>query len=115
LSKPPRDQSTSPSCTYFLTTNADGNKALFQSERLAKLLIATMLSCRDQKKYFLHEFVVMPNHLHLLLTTSEDTTLERAVQLIKDGFSFRAKREFRIASEIWQRGYVDHRVRDASD
>ncbi len=57
----------------------------------------------------------MPNHLHLLITTWEETTLERAVQLIKGGFSFRVKKELGITSEIWQRGYVDHRVRDRSD
>jgi REP-associated tyrosine transposase len=40
---------------------------------------------------------------------------ERAMQLIKGGFSFRARREFGFVSEVWQRGYVDHRVRNADD
>jgi len=33
----------------------------------------------------------MPDHFHLLITPRE--SLERAMQLIKGGFSFRAKRE----------------------
>jgi len=115
LSKPPRDRSTSESNIYFVTANADGNRALFQSERVANLLIATLLGYRDRGKFLVHEFVVMPNHVHLLLTTLRDTTLERALQLIKGGFSFRAKKKLGINSEIWQRGYVDHRIRDASD
>ena len=57
----------------------------------------------------------MPNHVHLLLTLGDGTTLERAMQLIKGGFSYRARKELGIASEIWQRGYVDHRVRDSND
>ena len=115
MSKPPRDRSTSRSNTYFITATANGNRALFQSERVANLLIETLLLYRDQRKFFLHEFVVMPNHIHLLLTTGHETTLERGVQLIKGGFSFRANKELGIASEIWQRGYVDHRLRDAND
>jgi putative transposase len=115
LGKPPRNQTVTNSNTYFITANADGNRALFQSERVANLFIATMFTYRDQSKFYLHEFVIMPNHVHVLLTIHENTTLERAVQLIKGGFSFRAKKELGINSEIWQRGYVDHRVRDVSD
>jgi hypothetical protein len=41
--------------------------------------------------------------------------LERAVQLIKGGFSFRAKKELGSNMEIWQRGFADHRIRDIED
>ena len=73
------------------------------------------LAIRERYKFMLVGYMVMPNHVHLLMTTLEDTTLERAVQLIKGGFSFRARKELGINSEIWQRGYVDHGIRDASD
>lgn len=38
--------------------------------------------------YKIHAFVVMPDHIHLLLTP-QDIVLERAMQLIKGGFSHR--------------------------
>ena len=115
MSKPPHDRLLSVSSTHFITANADGNCAHFQSERVANLFLATFLGYRDQGKFLVHEFVAMPNHVHLIITTLKDTTLERAVQLIKGGFFFRAKKELGINSEIWQRGYVDHRIRDAGD
>jgi len=37
------------------------------------------------------------------------------MQLIKGGFSYRVKKELGLNSEIWQRGYVDHRIRDLND
>jgi hypothetical protein len=63
--------------------------------------------------YLLHEFVLMPDHLHLLITPT--VALERAMQLIKGGFSYRAKKELGTNAEIWQRGFADHRIRDAED
>ena len=39
-------------------------------------------------------------------------TLEKAMQLIKGGFSFRAKKELGFGGEVWQRGYSDARVED---
>jgi hypothetical protein len=63
--------------------------------------------------YSLHSYVIMPDHLHLLIVPTE--TLEKAVQLIKGGFSFRAKRDFAWKSDIWQPGFSDHRIRDEED
>jgi putative transposase len=71
------------------------------------------LHYRGQGKYLLHEFVLMPDHFHLLLTPT--LTLERAVQLIKGGFSFRAKKELGFGGEIWQKSFYDRRVRDADE
>ncbi len=63
--------------------------------------------------YQLHAFVIMPDHLHLLITPIE--SVEKSVQLIKGGISFRAKRELEWNGEIWQPGFTDHRVRDEED
>ena len=54
----------------------------------------------------------MPNHLHLLLTVTGDTTIERAMQLIKGGFSYRLKKELGYLGEVWQRGFSELRVDD---
>ncbi len=60
----------------------------------------------------IHEFVVMPNHVHILLTVSGDMSVEKAMQLIKGGFSFRARKELGFQGEVWQRGFSDVRVVD---
>src|SRR5205085_10525930 len=83
---------------------------LLQSDRMANLLLDVMFHYRQQQKYLLHEFVIMPDHFHLLLTPTQ--TLERAMQLIKGGFSFRAKRDLGFNSEIWEKSFYDMRVRD---
>ena len=48
---------------------------------------------RNQGRFLLHEFVLMPDHLHLLLTPARDISLEKALQFVKGGFPFRVKRE----------------------
>jgi putative transposase len=63
-------------------------------------------------KFSIHDFVAMPNHLHVLVTIPGTMTIEKAVQLIKGTFSFRAKKELGFNGEIWQRGFSDVRVTD---
>ena len=55
----------------------------------------------------------MPDHLHILLTPL--TSLEKAVQFIKGGFSYRAKKELGSNLEVWQKRFADHRIRDDDD
>ena len=38
-----------------------------------------------------------------------------SVQLIKGGFSYRAKHELDWPEDIWQAGFSDHRIRDLQD
>jgi putative transposase len=83
--------------------------------RVTTPLVALAGGPRAQGKFELHEFVVMPDHFHLLLTPAPDVPLEKAVQLIKGGFSFRVKKELGSNSEIWGTGYIEHRVKDFGD
>jgi putative transposase len=75
--------------TFFVTTVTWQRTPLFRNPQRAELMMNVLQHYREQKKYFLHEFVIMPDHLHLLLTPALEISLERAVQLIKGGFSYR--------------------------
>ena len=99
--------------TYFITSSTFQKNSLFQSERMAQLFIDVRFHYRDQKNYLLHEFVLTPDHFHLLITPT--LSLERTLQLIKGGFSYRAKKELEFNGEIWEKGCYDRRVRDIDD
>jgi putative transposase len=96
---------------FFVTTVAAQRRPLFSTERTANLLIETLLHYRDSQKYLLHEFVIMPDHVHTLISPAVDISLERAVQFIKGGFSFRLKSRF----PVWQESFTNHRIRDFED
>jgi len=98
---------------YFITASTFQKRSLLQSDRMRQLLVDVLLHYGEQEKYLLHEFVIMTDHFHLLISPS--VTLERAMQFIKGGFSFRAKRELGFAHEIWQPSYYDRRVGDAEE
>jgi putative transposase len=89
-------------------TYGDSHSA-FQS-RSAGLFIQTLYEYRAQGKFRLHEFVVMPDHFHVLFTVDAGMTVERAVQFIKGGFAFRAGKELGMRPPIWQKGFSDARV-----
>jgi len=101
--------------TFFVSTNTDGFRRLLQSERSANLLIEVLYHYRSERQYLVHEFVVMPNHLHVIITPLGAVTIEKAMQLIKGGFSFRAKKAFAWKVTVWHRSFNDRRLRDRSE
>ena len=101
--------------TFFITSVASGRRDILQSDRMAGLLIDVMQENRKKGRFLLHEFVVMPNHFHLLITPAHEVPLEKAIQYIKGGFSFRVKKELNFNYAVWQESFRDHRIRNAED
>jgi putative transposase len=114
MSKPPRDRTSFGANIFFVTASTWAHRSLFQTERMARLFIDTLYHYRREGKFVIHEFAVMPDHFHLLLTPTQ-IKVERAMQLIKGGFSYRVKKELGLNIEVWECGYIDHRIRDVND
>ena len=110
--RPKREHATNYGQTYMVTTETWGRRALFRAEPWARLMMETLYHYRGSA-YLLHAFVVMPDHIHVILTPK--MSLEKAVQFIKGGFSYRAKKELGSNIEVWQKGFSDHRIRDTED
>jgi putative transposase len=101
--------------TYFITASAYMHQNLFQRAETAELLLATIVRNRGKGEFLLHEFVIMPNHMHLLLTVDDDHAVGRAVQLIKGGFSHALGQTGLKLKAVWQPSYYEHRVRDEGE
>jgi len=64
--------------TFFVSSKAVQGRALLQSDRHAMLLIDTMRSYVNARKFVIHDFVVMPNHLHVLIAVDNMMSIEKA-------------------------------------
>ena len=96
--------------TFFATTKTSMGRRLLQSDRNAGLLIEVFRSLIAEKKFEMHDFVIMPDHIHLILTVHDGMTIEKAMQLIKGRYSFRIKKELGMLGEVWQRGFSEVQV-----
>ena len=94
---------TAPLATYFVTTKTWSNRRLFSVTEVAQIVINKIIHYRDQGAYQLHEFVLMPDHLHLLITPGRTTSLEKAMQLRENHM------------EIWQPGFHEWTIRNPDD
>lgn len=101
--------------TFFVSAQTSDRRRLLQSDRMARLFLQVLYLYRRENKYLLHEFVVMPNHFHLLISPYADVTLESALQHIKGRCSFEAGKRFGLKGVLWQRSFHDRRMRDLAE
>jgi putative transposase len=58
--------------TYFVSTATAGRRQLFQKSEFTELFIANLREHHAKDRFDVHAFVVMPDHVHLLLTPGEN-------------------------------------------
>jgi putative transposase len=95
---------------FFATTKTSMGRRLLQSERNADLLVDVLRSLVAEHRFHMYDFVIMPDHIHVLIEVSSDMTVEKAMQLIKGRFSYRLAKEFGFKGEVWQRGFSEEQV-----
>lgn len=63
--------------TYFFTATINNWQKLLVNNELKAIVISSLKYCCEQERILLHSFVIMPNHIHLLLTllSGETTTI----------------------------------------
>ena len=106
---------TKSGATYFVTTNTWQRREIFRKATAAEVVEQKICEYRDKGFYHVHCYVVMPEHLHIILTPSETTTLEKAVQLIKGGSSHEIGNRLHGRFPIWHAGFTEHQIRDEAD
>jgi putative transposase len=97
--------------TYLVTAVTAQRRRLFQVTANAELFQETIFDYRVQERFLLHAFVIMPDHFHALITPATEVSLEKAVQFIKGGFSFRLKSKM----DVWMRSFNESRIATKED
>jgi len=74
--------------TYFFTATINSWQNLLQKDEHKQMVINSLEYCVNVKRIHLHAFVLMPNHVHLLLTLRGDET---ALDFQRDFLKFTAQ------------------------
>ncbi len=98
-----------------MTTTVKGRKPLFLEQKNAKILINIIYKQRLRKRFYLLRFVVMPEHLHLMLVPSGNNTISFIMQEIKKGSARLINANGRIKGKVWMDEYYESVIRGERD
>ena len=78
-------------------------------------IVQSALQRADGAAYDLHAFVVMPNHIHALLTQRQGSRLADIVQAWKGYSAKEMNKVLGRTGTVWRRDYFDRFMRDETD
>ncbi len=79
------------------------------------MIVSAALRHFDGERYELHDWCVMPNHVHVILRPLVGHTLENILHSWKSYTATAANRLLGRGGEFWQPEYYDHLIRDEAD
>lgn len=86
-------------------------KCYLRNERIAEIVKENLFHFKD-KKYKLYAWVIMPNHVHILLTPKPDFTLEEIVHSCKSFTANKANKILGRKGRFWFPEPFDRYIRD---
>ena len=92
---------------HFITFSCYHRHALLASPRTKSLFEAALEKARQHYRFSVVGYVVMPEHVHLLLSEPEGGTLSCAVQSVKQSVSRKVTTQ---GGHFWQERYYDFNV-----
>jgi len=101
-----------PNQIYLMTVCCKDKQPLFlnhEAARAAALILNKVLQSQNSK---ILAWVVMPDHLHLLLQLAEGETLPKTMNRINSCTAIAINKALSRHSPVWQGAYHDHALRD---
>lgn len=95
---------------YLITTNTDRRLPVFASTELAQLAVEALVFYRDRGDYLLHSYVVMPDHMHLLMTALVGT-ISDAMRNVKSWVAKGVRERTGRCGVLWQSSFHDRAIR----
>ena len=103
--------------SHFLTFSCYRRRANFSSPDVYDLFVQCLEDMRRRFAMCIYGYVVMPEHVHLLVNEPEHATLAEAMHFLKLSFTKRLRSQTGAmeSSSFWQKRYYDRNVRDARE
>lgn len=103
---------------HFVTFSTYQRRRFLAPERTRTIVVEVLQTCLETHRAFCHGFVIMPNHIHAILSVAPGDTISSFLQAWKKTSSYRIKRFYAQeltkyhdlcpdACPIWQAKFYD--------
>jgi len=101
--------------TYHVTSRINDKKNVFASKLGQKVMIIILERAKAKYGFILHNFCIMPNHFHLLITPAKGTNLSRIIQWIKTMSAKMWNKIHGSTDHLWGERFFSRPIEDMKD
>ena len=106
-----------PNAIVFITQVVEWRTPVFDEPRWVELLLVTLRNVKERHPFAMLGYVILPDHLHLLIKPAPPETHSTVMQSFKPNFTHAYKEITAIPDglKFWQKRFFDHVIRDEED
>jgi len=97
---------------YFVTSGTHERRPLFRDPRLCLILLENLRFYHERMNFGLHGYVIMPDHIHLLITPREGSSISDIMRNLKSYAVREMRHALGIDGPVWQRRFYDRVIRN---
>lgn len=84
------------------------NIPYFADQANKDILLSSIYHLKDKNRFYLLGFVIMPDHIHLIILPNKNESISKIMQSIKGFVSWRINKENGTKKRIWQKSFYDY-------
>jgi putative transposase len=106
-----------PNAIVFIAQVVQDREPVFHVAAHVDLLCDTLHRVKTLHPFAMLGYVFLPEHLHLLLAATGESTFSQMMHSLKPNFTKAYKRQIGLQGSLkfWQRRFYDHIIRDEDD
>jgi putative transposase len=97
---------------YFVTANTDKRQQIFRDPDAASFFLNTLRYYKPLLGFKIYSYVVMPDHIHLLIEPNDRYDLSEVMKAIKGSFGRKYLMMRGEKGKVWQRQFFGYTVED---
>ncbi|MDZ4278244.1 MAG: transposase [Dehalococcoidia bacterium] len=107
-----RQHPEAPGYPYFITFATHERQPILKDPAAARLLVDQLFALRGELGFLLLGYVVMPDHVHVVIVPHADAPLAKVMQFVKGRFARIYNGRSGRAGRLWQPRYYEAVIRD---
>ena len=100
---------------YHVTSRTNAQANIFIDNLSQKIMLMVIEEAKEKFGFKLHNFCVMPNHIHLLITPTGGTNLSRIIQWIKTRAAKRWNFINKSGDHLWGERFFSRPVKNVEE
>jgi len=101
--------------TYHVTSRTNRKTDAFSGNGGQRILLQVIREAEEKYGFILHNFCIMPNHFHLLITPQGETNLSRIIQWIKTKSAKRWNFTNNLTDHFWGERFYSRPIKNEEE
>ncbi len=104
-----------PGASYYVTARTNGGAKYLASPLAKSMLVETLARLKAKKSCRIDNFVVLDDHLHLIITPAEDSSLAATMSWLLSVYAMNYNHAFDFCGHFWESRYHSRPITGFND